>query len=324
MAEGELLTFEVDKAHDRTRLDKFLSEVYPEVSRSYVKELVEGGFVKVNGKVVKKPSKKVAAGDVVELLLPPPKKLELKPEPIPIDVLYEDKDIAVVFKPPGLVVHPSPGYESGTLVNALLYRIKELSSIGGVDRPGIVHRLDRGTAGLMVVAKNDRAHRELARQFHDRLTEKRYRALVVPPPEESHAVIDLPIGRSLSDRKKFSVYSAKVREAKTEFWLARRFERANSALLEVKIYTGRTHQIRVHLKSKGMTIWGDTTYGFKKSKLPEGVRDLVDLLPEGGFWLLAYKLGFYHPSTKRWMEFETEPPKEYSAILEKLSELEKG
>jgi 23S rRNA pseudouridine1911/1915/1917 synthase len=170
----------------------------------------------------------------------------------------------------------------------------------------------------MVVAKNDKAHRELARQFHDRVTDKRYKALVVPPPQKGHAIIDLPIGRSLSDRKKFSVYSAKAREAKTEYWLKEKFEKSNSALLDIKIYTGRTHQIRVHLKSQGMTIWGDTTYGFKKTKLPEKVRDLVDLLPEGSFWLLAYKLGFYHPTTKEWMEFEVEPPKEYREILEKL------
>ncbi len=321
--EREKLVFTVEEEFNGKRLDKFLSDIYPDLSRNYIKKLISEGFVSVDGQPIKKASRKVKTGEVVELTVPPPKEFQLKPEPIPIDILYEDEDIAVIFKPPGLVVHPSPGYESGTLVNALLHHIKNLSSIGGVDRPGIVHRLDRGTAGLMIIAKNDKAHRALAKQFHDRITDKRYKALVTPPPPAEHEIIDLPIGRSISDRKKFSVYSAKTREAKTEYWLEEKFPAANSALLDIKIYTGRTHQIRVHLKSRGMTIWGDTTYGFKKSKLPSKVQNLADLLPEGTFWLLAYKLGFYHPSTGRWMEFKAEPPKEYQKILEKLHELEK-
>ena len=318
---AEVLTFEVGKEFEKLRLDKFLSSVYPEVPRSYIGQLIEEGFVKVDGQVVKKPSKRLKAGQTVELALPKPKELQLKPEPLPIDILYEDEDLAVVYKPPGMVVHPSPGHESGTLVNALLYRFKNLSTAGGEDRPGIVHRLDKGTAGLMVVAKNDKAHRELARQFHDRLTDKRYLALVTPPPRQRSAVIDLPIGRSISDRKKFSVFSPKGREAKTEYTLRELFEPAQSALLDIKIYTGRTHQIRVHLKSQGMTIWGDTTYGFKKSKLPPAVRDWADLLPPDSFWLFAYRLGFYHPSTQKWMEFEAQPPEAYQKILERLREL---
>ncbi len=315
MEEKETLTFEVSEEHSNLRLDKFLSTVYPELSRSYLADLIEEGFVKVDGKEVKKPSKKVKAGQIVELTLPPPKELELKPEPIPIKILYEDEDLAVVYKPPGLVSHPSPGFESGTLVNALLYHFKNLSTVGGGDRPGIVHRLDKGTAGLMVVAKTDEAHRSLAKQFHDRKTEKRYLALVVPPPKESHAIIDLPIGRSISDRKKFSVYSPKAKEAKTEYWVKELFPKASSALLELKIYTGRTHQIRVHLKSIGSVIWNDTTYGFKRSKLPKAVQPLVDLMPPDGFWLVAYKLGFYHPRTEKWLEFTADPPEEYTKIL---------
>ncbi|NPA13965.1 MAG: RluA family pseudouridine synthase [Aquificae bacterium] len=317
----ETLTFEVSLENKNQRLDKFLSQSYPELSRNYIKHLIEEGYVKVNGDTVKKPSKKLPAGAVVELNIPQPKELQLKPEPLPLDIIYEDQDIAVIYKPPGLVVHPSPGYESGTLVNALLYHIKDLSSIGGVDRPGIVHRLDKGTAGVMVIAKNDLAHRELSRQFADRITDKRYMALVVPPPRDKHAIIDLPIGRSLSDRKKFSVYSAKTREAKTEYWEKERFEKALSSLLDIKIYTGRTHQIRVHLHSQGMSIWGDTTYGFKKSKLPPRVQPLVELLPKDSFWLVAYRLGFYHPKTKEWLEFVVEPPKEYKEIIQKLRDL---
>jgi 23S rRNA pseudouridine1911/1915/1917 synthase len=318
----EHLTFEVSKDFDKQRLDKFLSSVYPDMSRSYIKELIEEGFVKVDGKNVKKPSKKLKSGNVVELSIPEPKSLELKPEPIPLEIIYEDSDLAVIYKPPGLVVHPSPGYENGTLVNALLYHIKDLSSIGGTDRPGIVHRLDKGTAGVMVIAKNDKAHRELSRQFQERLTDKRYLALVTPIPREEHKLIELPIGRSLGDRKKFSVFSNKTREAKTEYWVKENFEKANSALLDIKIYTGRTHQIRVHLHSQGMHIWGDTTYGFKRTKLPKNVENLVDYLPKDSFWLVAYKLGFYHPTTEEWMEFKVEPPKEYLKILEKLRKLQ--
>ena len=317
----EIITFKVSEDFNKQRLDKFLASVYPELSRSYIKELIEKGLVRIDGIKVSKPSKKVKVGSEVELSIPQPEKLELKPEPIPLDIIYEDKDIAVIYKPPGLVVHPSPGYESGTLVNALLYHIGDLSSIGGTDRPGIVHRLDKGTAGVMVVAKNNIAHRELSRQFQERLTEKRYLALVTPPPKEEHKLIELPIGRSLSDRKKFSVFSNKTRDAKTEYWLKELFEKANSGLLDIKIYTGRTHQIRVHLHSQGMHIWGDTTYGFKKSKIPGKFRHLVDLIPEDSFWLVAYKLGFYHPSTKRWMEFKVEPPADYLKILEELRQL---
>lgn len=321
---AETLNFQLSPEWKNKRLDKVLSSLYPEVSRSYLQSLIEEGFVKVNGEVVKKPSKKLKGNEFIELNIPKPKELELKPEPIPIEVLYEDSDIAVVYKPPGLVVHPSPGYESGTLVNALLYHLKELSSIGGADRPGIVHRLDKGTAGLMVVAKNDKAHRILAKQFHDRLTDKRYMALVTPIPQKEHLLIDLPIGRSLGDRKKFSVLSSKAREAKTEYWIKERFHKANSALLDIKIYTGRTHQIRVHLKSIGSVIWNDKTYGFKISSLPKGAPDIALLMPKEGFWLVAYRLGFYHPSTQKWMEFEAKPPKEYQRVLELLRGFEKG
>ncbi|HID79551.1 MAG TPA: RluA family pseudouridine synthase [Aquifex aeolicus] len=317
----EVLTFEVGNDFKNLRLDKFLSIAYPEFSRSYLSRLIEEGFVKVNGQVVKKPSKRLKGGEIVELFIPKSQQLELKPEPLPIEIIYEDNDLAVVYKPPGMVVHPSPGHERGTLVNALLYHLKSLSSIGGEDRPGIVHRLDRGTTGIMVVAKNDKAHRNLSKQFSERRTDKRYLALVTPPPRQRSAVIDLPIGRSISDRKKFSVFSPKGKSAKTEYTLKELFEPAQSALLDIKIYTGRTHQIRVHLKSQGMTIWGDTTYGFKKSKLPPKVRELCDLLPEGSFWLFAYRLGFYHPSTQKWVEFTAQPPRQYLEILNRLRKL---
>jgi len=320
----ETYTFKVGEDYKNQRLDKFLHNFLSEFSRSYIASLIEEGFVKVDGIEIKKPSKKLKRGQIVEVAIPEPQKVELKPEPIPLKVIYEDKDLAVVYKPPGLVVHPSPSYESGTLVNALLYHFKELSTVGGSDRPGIVHRLDKGTAGLMVVAKNDESHRKLSQQFHDRITDKRYLALITPPPKEAHGIIDLPIGRSVSDRKKFSVFSPKAREAKTEYWIKENFPKGLSSLLDIKIYTGRTHQIRVHLKSLGSVIWGDTTYGFKVSRLPKEVRSLVDFLPKDSFWLVSYHLGFYHPRTEKWMEFNAEPPEEYLKILDGLRVLEKN
>ncbi|RMH79742.1 MAG: RluA family pseudouridine synthase, partial [Acidobacteria bacterium] len=185
-------TLEFDVQEDGVRLDRFLSTVYPEFSRSYHQRLIEEGFVFVDGHRVEKPSKRLKAGQVVILLVPEPEPLEVLPEDIPIDILYEDEHLLVIVKPCGLVAHPSPGYTSGTLVNALLYHVKSLSSIGGVQRPGIVHRLDKNTSGLMVVAKTDQAHRVLVEQFKERRVEKLYRALVKGILEKDYYNIDIP------------------------------------------------------------------------------------------------------------------------------------
>lgn len=291
------------------RLDKFLADSYKELSRSYIKRLIEEGFVLVNDQVVEKPSRKLKTGDRVTLLIPEPEELKVEPENIPIDILYEDKDIAVIVKPCGLVVHPSPGYTSGTLVNALLYHIKDLSSIGGVERPGIVHRLDRETAGVMVIAKNDVAHRELTKQFQERKTEKFYKVLVKGLVKKDYGVIDTPIGRHPYDRKKFSVRE-EGKEALTEYWVLKRYKRFEVTLLKVKIHTGRTHQIRVHFSSIGHPVLGDTTYGFKRTSVP---KELLEIMKDCNM-LVAYHLGFYHPATKEWLVFEIEEPETFKSV----------
>ncbi|WP_457601262.1 RluA family pseudouridine synthase [Hydrogenivirga sp.] len=314
---AESLEFEVSPEQAGERLDLFLSRAYPELSRSYLKKLIEEGFVRVNGST-RKPSYRVREGEVVQLNLPEPESLEVGPEDIPIDVIYEDEDIAVVIKPCGLVVHPSPGFTSGTLVNALLYRIKDLSSIGGVERPGIVHRLDKETAGLMVVAKRDVAHRKLVEQFAQRKTEKFYRALVRGLVEREHDVIELPIGRHPVDRKRFSTRSESSRPAKSEYWVIEKFYKLRLSLLKVKIYTGRTHQIRVHLSALGHPIVGDTTYGFKRSSVPPAINELLGECN----MLVAYKLGFFHPTSGKWLSFEIEDPEPFRSVLSEVRRLE--
>ena len=314
---AETLEFTVSEEQAGERLDTFLARAYPELSRSYIKRLIEDGFALVEGKA-RKPSYKVKERDRVTLSVPEPEPLEVKPEDIPIEVVYEDRDVVVIVKPCGLVVHPSPGYTSGTLVNALLYHIKDLSSIGGVERPGIVHRLDKETAGLMVVAKNDTAHRSLVEQFASRRTEKLYRALVKGVVKEEHGILELPIGRHPFHRKKFSTSSPRSKPAKSEFWVLERFPRLELTLLKVKIYTGRTHQIRVHLSSIGHPIVGDTTYGFKKSSVPEVINRLLGECN----MLVAYRLGFCHPSSGRWLEFEINDPEPFRSVLKKVKELE--
>mgnify|MGYP001770639925 CR=1 FL=1 len=310
----ERLEFEVRK---EDRLDRFLSHAYPELSRSYIKELIEEGFVLVDGKEVKKPACRLRVGQKVVLLVPEPEPLELKPENIPIDILYEDEHIMVVVKPCGLVSHPSPGYTSGTLVNALLYHAKSLSSVGGVQRPGIVHRLDRNTAGLMVVAKTDIAHRNLSEQFASRKVEKYYRALVWELLEREHMVIEEGITRDRKDRKRFTV-SQEGRHAKTELWLLKAFPKQRLSLLKVKIHTGRTHQIRVHLSHLGHPILGDYTYGFQKSMVDERVLKAM----KDCHMLLSFHLGFYHPVSGEFLTFQIQDPEPFKSTLSLIEELE--
>lgn len=313
---AETLEFEVGEDQDGLRLDLFLAKSYSDLSRSYVKRLIEEGLVFINGEEVRKPSRRVRTGERVALLVPEPEPVEIKPEPIPIEFIYEDRDIAVLVKPCGMVVHPSPGHTSGTLVNALLYHLKNLSSVGGAERPGIVHRLDKETAGLMVVAKNDTAHRELTKQFAERRTEKLYRVLVKGIPDKDHTVIEAPIGRHPLHRKKFSVFSRSPKPAKTEFWVLRRFQNLGISLLKVRIHTGRTHQIRVHLSYLGYPVLGDRTYGYKPSSLPDHINDLM----KGCNMLVAYRLCFRHPTTGRWLEFEIEDPEPFRGVLKAVSE----
>ncbi len=314
----ESLSFEVQEEHEGLRLDQFLAKVYPDFSRSYHQRLIEEGYVYLDGKILDKPSKRLKVGQRVELLVPEPEPLEVLPENIPLDIIYEDDHILVLIKPCGLVVHPSPGYTSGTLVNALLYHVKNLSSIGGVERPGIVHRLDKNTMGLMVVAKTDIAHRGLSEQFKERKVEKFYRALVKGLPERDYYLIEAPIGRHQTDRKKFAIRE-EGKPAKSEVWVLERFYRQGISLLKVKIHTGRTHQIRVHLSSLGFPILGDTTYGFKRSSVDKRLLQTLG----GCHMLLSYHLSFEHPQTGQKLTFEIQEPEPFKstlALIEKLEE----
>ena len=313
----ESLIFEVQEGQEGLRLDQFLPLVYPDFSRSYHQKLIEEGYVLVDDITVKKPSKRLKEGQRITFLLPEPEPLQVLPENIPIDILYEDQHIIVLLKPCGLVVHPSPGYTSGTLVNALLYHVKSLSSIGGVERPGIVHRLDKNTMGLMVVAKTDIAHRSLTEQFKERRVEKFYKALVKGLPQWDYKYVEASIGRHLTDRKRFAIRED-GKPAISEVWVLKRFYRQSISLLKVKIHTGRTHQIRVHLSSLGFPILGDYTYGFKRSSVDRRLLEVMD----DCHMLFSYHLAFEHPTEKRWLSFEAEEPEPFRSTLAMVQKLE--
>lgn len=307
---AQVLTFQVE---EERRLDAFLANAYPEFSRSYLQTIIQEGYVYVNAEEVTKPSRKVKPGQEVTLYVPEPEPVQVEPENIPLDVVYQDEDILLVIKPFGLVVHPSPGYTSGTLVNALLYHVKDLSSIGGYERPGIVHRLDKTTAGIMVVAKKDLAHRKLSEDFKERKVLKFYKALVSGIPKRDYGTIEASIQRHKKERRKFIV-SEDGKYAKTEFWVEKKYPRLNVSLLDVRIHTGRTHQIRVHLSSIGHPILGDKVYGFRSSSLP---RDLVNLIGECNM-LISYRLGFNHPTKGTFMDFTIDHPEPFKRVLRYL------
>ncbi len=314
----ETLTFYVDSEFSNKRLDIFLSYAYPEFSRSYFQKLIKEGYVYHGNHKVTKPSKKVKEGEEYTINIPKQEKLDVIPENIPIEIYYEDEDLAVVYKPAGMVVHPSPGHTTGTLVNALLYHFENVSQFGGRERAGIVHRLDKETAGLLVVAKSEYAHMHLQKQFQERVVDKRYKAIVSGIPSKKHALIELPIGRSIYNRKKMGVLTTNAREALTEYWVEFEDKFSNVSLLDIKIYTGRTHQIRVHLSEIGHPILNDRVYGFKRSSIKD--KKLQDILNnESAHFLVAYSLGFFHPRTERFMEFELkELPEHFSRVIEHI------
>ena len=312
----------VEKEHSKKRLDQFISEV-SELSRSQAKGIIEEGLVKVDGKVVKKPSQKVKEGQVVEFEVPEPEPIEVEPENIPLEVVYEDSDVIVINKPAGMVVHPAPGHYSGTLVNALLHHCKDLGGIGGALRSGIVHRLDKDTAGLIVVAKNDLAQQSLIEQFKNRTVGRFYRALIYGIPKKEHDRIVLPIGRDRFDRKKFSPNTTSPKEAITNYWVIEKFPEHNVAEIKCKLETGRTHQIRVHMSNLGHPLLGDRTYGYKPSRIED--EELCRLIDEMGMHALcAYYLAFDHPRTGERMEFEVELPAGYQKVLEYLRRSSSG
>lgn len=288
------------------RLDKVASQLFGNFSRSQLKELLASGNLLVNGQQ-KKPKYQVKSGDKLTLVEPEVKQLDLVAEKMDLDIVYEDDDVLVVNKPQGMVVHPSPGHESHTLVNALLYHCP-LSTINGTFRPGIVHRIDKDTSGLLMVAKNDLAHQSLAAQLKNKTNTREYLALVHGNIKEAEGTIDAPLGRSPKDRKKQAVV-ADGRPAITHFKVLDRF--GDYTLVACRLETGRTHQIRVHMKYIGHPLAGDPLYGPKKT------------LPGAGQYLHAAKLGFKHPVTGEELLFEAPLPPYFAEMLKKLDKRRK-
>jgi len=310
------------------RLDRFLASVLPEHSRSQIQRLIKEGLIQLAGRGTK-ANQPVKAGQAISIELPEPVDPVPQPEALPLPILYQDEDLIVVDKPAGMVVHPAAGHASGTLVNALLHHVDDLSGIGGEKRPGIVHRLDRGTSGLMVAAKHDTAHEELSRQFHDREVEKEYFALVWGEVQAGRR-IDAPIGRDPSNRKKMSARDpqrgvrtgdpARVRRSREAVTRIIRAEKLRVlTLLQVAIHTGRTHQIRVHLSAIGHPIVGDSLYGGVHRRVPGDLRAVTHL--ERPF-LHAARLVFKHPRDGRRMEFASELPDDLQRVLDELRALD--
>jgi 23S rRNA pseudouridine1911/1915/1917 synthase len=289
---------------DGPRVDKYIAEKLSELSRSFVRKLLDEGRITIAGQPPK-ASYKVEAGDVVIVRVPPPRETQVQAEPIPLDILYEDDDIIVVDKAAGMVVHPAYGHPSGTLVNALLAHGVGLSGIGGELRPGIVHRLDKDTSGLLVVAKNDSAHRHLQEQFEQRQVHKTYLALTEGQLPAASGVIEAPIGRDPQRRKLMAVLSRGGREARTMYRVVQSF--AEHTLVEANPITGRTHQIRVHFKSIGHPIAGDPVYGYRKQRLPLRRQ-----------FLHAARMAFSSPGTGQPVEFSSPLPDDLAAVLEQL------
>ena len=302
----------VEAAEDRLRVDQLLAARLPGLSRSAIQRLAREGLVRVEGAAVR-PGRFVRPGQRVVITIPDPVPARLVPEAIPLEVLHEDDDLIVIAKPAGMVVHPGAGVTSGTLVHALLARGPFWSTIGGEERPGIVHRLDRGTSGVMVVARNDAAHRRLAAQFKDRRVRKIYVALVWGNPEADRFLVEAPLGRDIRLRRRISTRTAKPRDAATEFRVLERL--GDFTLLEAAPRTGRTHQIRAHLKSVGLPIVGDSEYGGERWRavgdpdLRERVRAFNRLA------LHAAALAFVHPGSGRPVTFEAPLPAEFQDLL---------
>jgi len=302
------------------RLDTIVSTRLPVLSRSRAGRLIREGRVTVNGSA-KKAGYVVKGGDVVHVEIPPSRPVSLEPEPLELSILFEDRDLIVVNKPPGLVVHPGAGHHQGTLVNALLHHCDDLQGIGGELRPGIVHRLDKDTSGCLVVAKQDRTHEALSHQFKARQTQKRYLALVYGRMTASRGMVDLPIGRHPVDRKKMSTTSRHSRSSETRWEVKEPFGCAT--LLEVNLKTGRTHQIRVHCAAIGHPVVGDRTYGGTNRWKAAPSKALQEILKSAGRQMLhAWKLSFIHPRTGQPMDLEAPIPQDMESILKRLRDVQ--
>jgi 23S rRNA pseudouridine1911/1915/1917 synthase len=307
------LELEVEAAHAGERLDRFVVGQLPALSRAAIQRLIKDELIRVNGRKTK-ANHLVRAGESVTVTVPEPRATEVRAEAIPLDVLFEDEDLLVVNKPPGMTVHPAVGNLEHTLVNALLHHCAgSLSGIGGELRPGIVHRLDKDTSGCMVVAKSDAAHQALSEQFQGREVTKIYLALVAGSPRRDSGVIQANIGRHRIHRQKMAVDHERGRRAVTEYRVVEHF--AEHALLEASIHTGRTHQIRVHLSWLGHPVLGDATYGKKTHVLGRDNKAVI-VVPRQ--MLHAWRLGFKHPRTGKPMQFEAPLPKDIQDVLQQI------
>ena len=302
----EKKTFQIEFELDKTRLDKALCTLDDTLTRAAAVRLTESGDVTLNGKTASK-SDKVKIGDIVEITYPEPVSSEAVPQDIPLDIIYEDDDLLVVNKPKGMVVHPAAGNPDGTLVNALLYHCGDsLSGIGGVVRPGIVHRIDKDTSGLLMVAKNDTAHLKLSEQIKEHSFTREYEAVIIGHLKEQKGSIDAPIGRSKNDRKKMAVTELNSKNAVTRYEVLEEYP--GFSYVRLRLETGRTHQIRVHMAYLGHPLAGDGVYGGRNA----------ERIMESGQCLHARKIGFIHPTTGKYMEFTSPLPEYFTNFLEKL------
>ena len=303
----EIYTFTPDDEQKNVRIDKFLSEQLPDQSRSYLQKLLKEGNVTVNEKPVK-ANYKVQLSDTVRLELPEPENPDILPEDIPLDILYEDEDVLIINKPKGMVVHPSVGHYTHTVVNAVMFHCKDhLSGINGVMRPGIVHRIDMDTTGAIVICKNDMAHQSLADQLKEHSITRKYRALVHGNLKEDEGMVEGPIGRHPTDRKKMAINHKNGKDAVTHYKVLKRYD--GFTHLQLKLETGRTHQIRVHMAYIGHPVAGDPVYGVKK---------VITSL--NGQCLHARVIGFVHPITEKYIEITSELPIYFTQFLNRLRE----
>lgn len=316
-SKSEIVYLSVAAEHHQLRLDKAIVELYPELSRSRIKGLIEADFVQINDKPINSPSYKVSDGENIAIMIPEPIDDRPKPENIPLEIFYEDQDLLVINKPVGMVVHPGAGNFEGTLVNALLYHCKDnLSGIGGVKRPGIVHRLDKDTSGLIVVAKNDKAHQGLSDQLQDRTLYRTYTAFVWKTPTLIKGKINQPIGRHPTNRLKMAIRKSSGREAITHYQVKENYGGIVSCI-ECKLESGRTHQIRVHMQHMRHPLLGDPLYGLaeqerlrllQKGNLEEKITNKINNLPRQA--LHALEIGFVHPVSEEKMGFSCPLPKD--------------
>lgn len=308
MSDAMLEEYTVEESQSGMRLDKFLTEIYPDQTRSFLQKLVKSGEIKVNGKPVIKAGFVVEGGDQVSASIPTPQAVEIEAENIPLDILYEDADVLIVNKPKGMVVHPSAGHYSGTLVNAIMYHCADsLSGINGEIRPGIVHRIDMDTTGALIICKNDAAHVDIAEQIKEHTVTRRYRGIVCGVVKEDEGTIEGAIGRHPTQRKKMAINEKNGKPAITHYKVLQRF--AKYTYMEFRLETGRTHQIRVHMASIGHPLLGDELYGNPKNLAMKELQ---------GQTLHAMVIGFVHPTTHEYMEFEAPLPEYFQNLLQKL------